>query len=114
MNYWSFHLAKLYIVWAKKGRGHGRLYSRRAANVFVFLDCECASVFVTATAIMSFGVNVNAAINRGVLEHYLTLPQGNKVQAMYIWIDGSGEFLRSKTKTVDFEPKTAEGRLRLF
>jgi hypothetical protein len=38
---------------------------------------------------MSFGVNVNAAINRGVLDHYLTLPQGNKVQAMYIWIDGS-------------------------
>lgn len=63
---------------------------------------------------MSFGVNVNAAINRGVLDHYLTLPQGDKVQAMYIWIDGSGEFLRSKTKTVDFEPKTAEGRLPLF
>jgi len=57
---------------------------------------------------MSFGVNVNAAINRTVYEYYMTLPQGNRTQAMYIWIDGSGEFLRSKTKTLEFVPKTPE------
>jgi hypothetical protein len=29
-------------------------------------------------------------------------------QIEYVWIDAAGE-LRSKTKTVDFIPKTAEG-----
>ena len=31
-----------------------------------------------------------------------------KCQVMYVWIDGSGETMRSKTKTVDFTPGAAE------
>jgi len=43
----------------------------------------------------------------GVLEHYLALPQPeDRVQCTYVWIDGTGESLRSKTKTVNFIPKT--------
>lgn len=57
---------------------------------------------------MSFGVNVNATIDRQMFQHYMSLPQGNRLQAMYVWIDGSGEFLRSKTRTINFEPKVAE------
>jgi len=52
--------------------------------------------------------NYSAATNKEVLNRYMKLPQGDKVQCMYIWIDGSGEGVRCKTRTVDFEPKAPE------
>lgn len=38
--------------------------------------------------------------NDSALQYFLELPQGEKVQATYIWIGGSGEDIRSKTKTL--------------
>jgi len=48
----------------------------------------------------------HAATDKAVLNKYLALEQGNRVQALYIWIDGSGEGLRSKTKTLESVPKS--------
>jgi len=46
----------------------------------------------------------NAQTNKSVLDRYLKLDQGSRVQALYIWVDGTGEGLRSKTKTLEKKP----------
>ena len=60
---------------------------------------------------MSYAMMNNAATDKKVLQHYLELdiPDG-QVQVMYIWIDGTGEGVRAKTRTLDFNPKAAEGQ----
>jgi glutamine synthetase len=50
----------------------------------------------------------SAATNKTVLDRYLRLEQKNMTQAMYVWIDGTGEYLRAKTKTLDFVAKAVE------
>ncbi|OBZ82839.1 Glutamine synthetase [Choanephora cucurbitarum] len=45
--------------------------------------------------------------NSAILQKYLSLPQNEKVQIEYVWIDAKGG-LRSKTRTLDFVPKKAE------
>eukprot|EP00092_Neocalanus_flemingeri_P026114 GFUD01028301.1.p1 GENE.GFUD01028301.1~~GFUD01028301.1.p1 ORF type:complete len:391 (-),score=76.51 GFUD01028301.1:109-1197(-) len=53
-------------------------------------------------------MNCNAQTNKAVLDKYLTLPQGSRVQATYIWIDGTGQGIRSKTKSLETKPGKIE------
>ncbi|XP_014204288.1 glutamine synthetase-like [Copidosoma floridanum] len=47
----------------------------------------------------------NAALDKTLLNRYLDLPQpDDKILAEYIWIDGTGEGLRSKTRTLNNIP----------
>lgn len=38
----------------------------------------------------------------------MSLEQGTKVQAEYVWIGGSGQDLRCKTRTLDSKPESVE------
>jgi len=54
-------------------------------------------------------LSASSQMNKTLRQHYLNLPQGGKCQVTYIWIDGSGQGLRNKTRTLDEEPKTIAG-----
>merc|ERR1712018_241831 len=49
---------------------------------------------------------MHAQANKTVLDKYLKLEQKGRIQALYIWIDGTGEGLRSKTKTLEDYPNS--------
>ncbi|TNM92557.1 hypothetical protein fugu_019569 [Takifugu bimaculatus] len=50
--------------------------------------------------------SLSSQLNKAVRQQYMSLPQGNTCMVTYVWIDGTGEGLRSKTRTLYEEPKT--------
>ena len=73
-----------------------------------------SAVCSQASAMNSLGHSPNAKLDKKILEKYMTLPQPeDKIQATYIWIDGTGEHVRAKDRTLNFLPKTPKGELIL-
>ncbi|XP_023159300.1 glutamine synthetase 2 cytoplasmic-like isoform X2 [Ceratitis capitata] len=53
----------------------------------------------------------NAQLDKTILERYRNLPlKENVVQATYVWIDGTGQDLRCKDRTLDFVPSDPKGK----
>lgn len=76
----------------------------------VVLICHTALVPRCVIVAVKMAMSASSHLSKAVKQGYMELPQGDMVQAMYIWIDGTGEGLRCKTRTLDYEPKTIEGK----
>lgn len=61
-------------------------------------------------AVAAMSVSHSSRLNKLVREQYMRLPQDGRVQVTYVWIDGSGEGVRCKSRTLDKEPKSIEGK----
>lgn len=59
-------------------------------------------------------MSCSSHLSKAVRQQYMSLPQGSKCQVTYIWIDGTGEGLRNKTRTLDAEPASIEGEKQLL
>lgn len=69
----------------------------------------CRNIHATLSRCHPLSQSPNAKLNKQIADKYLCLPMPEcSMMAEYIWIDGSGEHLRSKIRALDFVPQCVE------
>lgn len=82
----------------------------------IFLQplCNATVCFTDNPKILSGPVltnSPNAVLSKTLLSRYYDLPlPADKIIATYVWIDGSGEHMRCKDRTLNFIPKQPKGK----
>lgn len=89
-----------------------RTGQERVTLKYIAFFSRCSACVTWQVSMAS--VSSSSRLSKAVRQQYMSLPQGNKCLVTYIWIDGTGEGLRNKTRTLDSEPESIDGALPLF
>ena len=55
-------------------------------------------------------MSAHKKLDKSITDRFMDLDQGDRVQVMYVWIDGTGQGMRAKTRTLEEEPQKPEGQ----
>ena len=62
---------------------------------------------------LSQNMSAHKQLDKSITDRFMALEQGDRVQVMYIWIDGTGQGMRAKTRTLEEEPTRPSGKSKL-
>lgn len=99
MNYLN---SKIYVFTA--------IFNNKFFDFLFYNFLLCKFFVIQSIILLQMNLRDQFSTDKYVAHKFLQLPPFNNVQAEYVWIDGSGEHVRSKTRTLNFVPKSVDGK----